>query len=161
MWNILNLHEKCFPILLISWLSFHCFQFRQWNKDVVPHRKVSNLWPPHWGSLWYNHLYNLTALSPWGYLTWQMGCVVTEMGSVCLCRCVYRLACRGVKEGLSAGGGDSALLSVNLGVNLWACHTHTHKQKSRNYFVINILSETLCCVCCASVLPLYIYIYIF
>lgn len=83
--------------------------------------------------------------------------------SVSLC---VQIGLSGVKEGLSAGGGDAALLSINLYV-IWASHTHiqfTHTSEetpllcsySRNYFVINTLIQTLCCVvvylCCLDIL---------
>lgn len=54
-----------------------------------------------------------------------MDCVLTEMGSVCLSLCV-QIGPSGVKEGLSAAGGDSALLSVNLRASDTHAHTHTH-----------------------------------
>lgn len=116
------------------------------------------------GSLWYNHLYNLTAVSLWGYLTWQMGCVVTEMGCVCVC---VSLCTDWPVWG--EAGPVSGRRRCCATVHQPLCHpdqphTHSHIQRHsheeiyllcsypRNYFVINTLIQTLCCV---PVLPSY------
>lgn len=92
------------------------------------------------GSLWYDHLYNLTVPSHWGYLTWQMNCVLTEMGSVCPCRSVYRLVCRG--EGGPVSGRRRLCITVCHPLGLWYTRARSHTCTDM-HFIINIQSKTL------------------
>ena len=80
------------------------------------------------------HFYPITSITslcclPVSISTWQMVCVNTHIGCVCLCQCVYRLVCPWVKESLSAWEGNAAQLSINrprMVSSGPAAHTHTH-----------------------------------
>lgn len=98
-------------------------------KDISPDRKAGNLWPLHWG-----HFDTITSIT-WLVVSlrrsdmtnglcadWDGLCV-----SVSLC---VQIGLSGVKEGLSAAGGDSALLSVNL----WASGAHTQTHTHTGFF---------------------------
>lgn len=92
------------------------------------------------GSLWYDHLYNLTVPSHWGYLTWQMNCVLTEMGSVCPCHSVYRLVCRG--EGGPVSSRRRLCITVCHPLGLWYTRTRSHTCTDM-HFIINMQSKKL------------------
>lgn len=148
----------------LSAMSFHCFQFYQWNKDIAPHNKASNLWPSHWG-----HFDTITSIT-WppclSEAIWHDKWAVWWLRwALCVCVAVCTdWPVRGEGGPVSRRRGRCTTVHQPL-CHLGQPHTHTiYTHFWRNPALMFIFQELFCdkhtdsdtvLRCCVPVLPWY------